>query len=159
MKEATATAQIITPIGMVELTADRDNLVSVRIDPHEGTEQLYHGSAVLDEAVAQMRAYFARERQDFDLPLLPLATSRGNALREGIASVPYGETRTYGALARQIDSAPRAVGQACKRNPFPIIIPCHRITTSAGPENYSGGAGIATKAWLNDFEQEARRLL
>jgi methylated-DNA-[protein]-cysteine S-methyltransferase len=80
-------------------------------------------------------------------------------LRAGIAGVPYGETLTYGALARLIDSAPRAVGQACKRNPFPIIIPCHRVTSASGPEHYSGGAGISTKAWLLDFEQPWPKLL
>lgn len=159
MNDTIATARIMTPIGMVEMTADGNRLIGVRIDPQAGTDQHVPGHRVLDKAVSQMRAYFAREREDFDLPLHPLPTPRGNALRDGIASVPYGETCTYGALARQIDSAPRAVGQACKRNPFPIIIPCHRITTSAGPENYSGGAGIATKAWLNNFEQAGRRLL
>ena len=159
MNDATATARIMTPIGIVEMTAEGGALTSVRIDPQAGDEQHDAGNLVLDAAVTQMRAYFARELQDFDLPLRPLTTPRGNALRKGIASVPYGETCTYGALARQIESAPRAVGQACKRNPFPIIIPCHRITTSVGPENYSGGAGIETKAWLNDFEQAGRRLL
>jgi methylated-DNA-[protein]-cysteine S-methyltransferase len=100
-----------------------------------------------------MKAYFAQERRDFDLPLRPLPSLRGEALRSGIAAVPYGETMTYGRLAEQLGSAPRAVGQACKRNPFPILIPCHRVTSATGPEYYSGGAGASTKAWLLDFEQ------
>ena len=100
-----------------------------------------------------MTAYFAQKLQDFDLPLRPLVSKRGEVLRGGIASVPYGETLTYGSLAVQLDSAPRAVGQACKRNPFPIIIPCHRVTSTAGPEYYSGGAGASTKSWLIDFEK------
>jgi methylated-DNA-[protein]-cysteine S-methyltransferase len=108
---------------------------------------------MLDLAVAQMRDWFARKRRDFDLALKPLPTPRGNALRAGIASVPYGKSMTYGGLARQLDSGPRAIGQACRRNPFPIIIPCHRVMSSAGSEHYSGGDGPRTKAWLIAFEQ------
>lgn len=153
MPYAPATARIATPIGMVELVAEGDILVTCRITVQISAEQHDQSNAVLDAAVAQMRDWFARRRHDFDLPLKPLPTPRGNALRAGIAAVPYGDTLSYGGLARRIDSAPRAVGQACKRNPFPIIIPCHRVTSSVGPEYYSGGDGPHTKAWLIAFEQ------
>ena len=59
---------------------------------------------------------------------------------------------TYGELAANCGSVARAVGGACKSNPFPIIIPCHRVTSAAGPEYYSGGDGPRTKTWLLDFE-------
>jgi methylated-DNA-[protein]-cysteine S-methyltransferase len=153
MPYAAATARIATPIGIVELVAEGSALTSCRILPQESAEMQDLGNETLDQAITQMRDWFAGKRQDFDLPLLPLTSPRGEALRAGIVSVPYGQTLTYGGLAAQIGSAPRAVGQACKRNPFPIIVPCHRVTTAAGPENYSGGAGVVTKAWLLDFEQ------
>jgi methylated-DNA-[protein]-cysteine S-methyltransferase len=159
MHTPTATARILTPIGVVELVADSEMLVSVRIDPAGTTECHDVSNPILDDATSQMRAYFAGTRKSFDLPLHSLPTERGQALRAGIASIPYGETLTYGALAKKHASAPRAVGQACKRNPFPIIIPCHRVTSATGPENYSGGAGVETKAWLLDFEQGRRKLL
>jgi O-6-methylguanine DNA methyltransferase len=124
MTAQTATASLMSPIGLIILGAEGDQLVSVRIDP-EG------------------------EGRQHD----PVSSQRGEALRSGIAAVPYGETMTYGRLAEQLGSAPRAVGQACKRNPFPILIPCHRVTSTTGPEYYSGGAGASTKAWLLDFEQ------
>lgn len=153
MPYAPATARIATPIGMVELAAEGGVLVTCRIIPQVSPEKRDQGNPVLDAAVAQMHDWFARRRRDFDLPLKPLPTQRGNELRAGIASVPYGATLSYGGLARNIGSAPRAVGQACKRNPFPIIIPCHRVTSAAGPEYYSGGDGPNTKAWLIAFEQ------
>ncbi len=159
MTAPTATARILTPIGVVELVAEGNALLSIRIDPSGTTESHDVGSPVLNEAAKQMRDYFAAKRNTFDIPLQPLPTKRGQALRAGIAAVPYGETLTYGALAAQIGSAPRAVGQACKRNPFPIIIPCHRVTSASGPENYSGGAGVATKTWLLDFEHGRKGLL
>ena len=153
------TARLASPIGIIALESDEQALLSVRILPGATDAQDAPDHAVLGPALAQLRAYFAGARDDFDLPLKPLPTPRGEALRAAIASVPYGETLTYGALARQFESAPRAVGQACKRNPYPIIIPCHRVTTANGPEHYSGGAGISTKAWLLDFEQQGTRLL
>jgi methylated-DNA-[protein]-cysteine S-methyltransferase len=153
MTASTATASILTPIGLVSLTEESGELVAVRIDPTGTRAHHSPGNGALDEAVTQMTAYFVGERLDFDLKLRALPSPEGQALRKGIASVPYGETLTYGALAQKLDSAPRAVGQACKRNAFPIIIPCHRVTSASGPENYSGGAGVATKAWLLDFEQ------
>jgi methylated-DNA-[protein]-cysteine S-methyltransferase len=69
-------------------------------------------------------------------------------LRAAICTIPHGQTARYGALAAQIGSGARAVGQACARNPIPVIIPCHRVLASNGLGNYSGGGGIRTKQWL-----------
>ncbi len=154
MQKISAIARIATPIGLVELTADDGVLIGVRMDPTDnGPSHIPTGHSLLEAATAQIRDWFAGKRKGFDLPLAPLETARGEALREGIASIHYGETMTYGELATRIGSAPRAVGQACRRNPFPIIIPCHRVTSSGGQEFYSGGEGPRTKAWLIAFEQ------
>jgi len=65
---------------------------------------------------------------------------------------------SYGALARTIASGPRAMGQACRRNPFPLVIPCHRVIGSAGSIGYySGGNGIATKLWLLEHESKRQK--
>lgn len=160
MTDAPATARIATPIGMVELVAQGGVLTSARIDPDMASEWHDRGNIVLEDAVAQMRDYFAEKRKAFALPLAPLPTPRGNELRVGIAAIAHGETMTYGALAYRIGSSARAVGQACQRNPFPIIIPCHRVTSSGNArEHYSAGAGPETKAWLLDFEAGRTRLL
>jgi methylated-DNA-[protein]-cysteine S-methyltransferase len=153
MTAQTATASLMSPIGVIRLCTEGDELVSVRIDPDGAEAHPVPATPLLAEATRQLKAYFAQERRAFDLPLRPLPSQRGEALRKGIESVPYGETLTYGKLAAQVGSAPRAVGQACKRNPFPILIPCHRVTSTTGPEYYSGGAGAATKAWLIEFEK------
>ena len=154
MSAAPATARIATPVGMVELVAVGDVLTSTRIRANLAEERRDPGNPVLDRAVDQMRDYFAGRRKAFDLPLASATTGEGEQLRSAIASIPYGETETYGALARRAGSAAQAIGQACKTNPFPIVIPCHRVVSSAGREYYSAGAGPETKAWLNDFEAE-----
>jgi methylated-DNA-[protein]-cysteine S-methyltransferase len=154
MQSLCAIARIATPIGMVELTAYEGILTGVRINPADtGSSSIPTKNRLLEAATAQMQDWFAGKRKDFDLPLAPLSTLRGEALRAGIAAISYGQTLTYGELAAQIGSAPRAVGQACKRNPFPIIIPCHRVTSAGAQEFYSGGEGPRTKAWLIAFEQ------
>jgi methylated-DNA-[protein]-cysteine S-methyltransferase len=154
MQSHCAIARITTPIGLVELTADDTVLTGVRIDPTDsGSNHIPAGHALLEAAAEQLQDWFAGKHKTFDLPLAPLATPRGEALRAGIAAIGYGETLTYGQLATQINSAPRAVGQACRRNPFPIIIPCHRVTSAGGQEFYSGGEGPRAKAWLIAFER------
>lgn len=147
----TATARIDTPIGVVAMTADDEALTGVRILPRQRGEML-PDHPVLTMAAEQMRAWFAGGLTDFDLPLAPLDSEEGRTLRNGIASIPYGETMTYGLLAERTGSVARAVGQACKTNPFPIVIPCHRVVSTSGPEYYSGGDGPRTKTWLLDFE-------
>ena len=147
-------ASLQTPVGTVLVRGTADHVTGVTI---AAVAQQAEGDAPADspaaEAVRQIGEYFAGTRHAFDLPLAPAATPRGGALRAAIASVPYGSTVTYGTLARTHGSAARAVGQACARNPFPIIIPCHRVTSSPGAkENYSGGQGVVTKSLLLDHE-------
>ncbi len=147
-------ASLQTPVGTIVVEGDVHAVRAVRIEdsPATSASQAAPADSPVGAAIAQLAGYFAGERQHFDLPLEPLSSPRGMALRQGMAAIPYGTTLTYGALAQALGSAPRAIGQACRRNPFPIIIPCHRVTSSAGPEHYSAGNGAATKAWLNAFE-------
>lgn len=154
MSAAPATARIATPVGMVELVVMGDVLTSIRIRPESAKEWQNSDNPVLIRAVDQIRDYFAGARKVFDLPLATAPTGEAEQLRAAIASIPFGDTETYGALARRWGSVARAVGQACKTNPFPIVIPCHRVVSSAGREYYSAGAGPETKAWLIDFEAE-----
>lgn len=157
MPGRTATASIESPVGMLTITADDRHLLSTRIGRGGGTGIIKSAQGdtdhpLLGATLAQIKEWFAGARQTFDLPLAPLDSAEGEKLRAGIASIPYGQTQTYGALADHIGSVARAVGQACKTNPFPLIIPCHRVTSTAGPEYYSGGNGPRTKTWLLDFE-------
>jgi methylated-DNA-[protein]-cysteine S-methyltransferase len=69
--------------------------------------------------------------------------------------IPHGQTRSYGELAMEVGSAPRAIGGACGHNPIPIVIPCHRVLGRNGLGGYSGGAGLATKRRLLELERSA----
>lgn len=154
MTYAHSQALIATPIGMVRLSGDGSVLTRINIESGTARE-IAAADPLLAEAAAQLRAYFTAGLTDFDVPLAPPASPRGQVLRDAIRSVSYGDTLGYGALARQAGSGPRAVGQACARNPFPIIIPCHRILAAGGQLGaYSAGDGPITKAWLIAHEQK-----
>ncbi len=146
-------ALIATPIGGIRLLSIGGHLSAIRIEP-ETREELAPTSDLLRHTAGQLDQWFAGTRRDFDVPLSPAATPRGKVLREGMAAITYGTSLSYGALARQLCSSPRAIGQACARNPFPIIIPCHRVLNANGTLGaYSGGDGPVTKQWLLDHEQ------
>lgn len=152
MAYAPAQALIATPIGMVRITASDRALTAISIEGQ--------GSAIAAEtpllraAADQLAAYFSGGLMEFDLPVQPLNSARGSVLRTAIESIGYGETPSYGELARRFESAPRAIGQACARNPFPIVIPCHRVVGAGGALGfYSGGDGVTTKQWLIAHEQ------
>ena len=145
-------AVIATPIGTVRVEGDDTQLVSVRIAhdlaPAAGAAVAVRG------AIQQLEQWFAGERRTFDLPLEPMSTPRGTALRQGLIDLGYGDTLSYGALARLLGSSPRAIGQLCARNPFPIIVPCHRVLGAGGAlGHYSGGDGPKTKSWLLEHER------
>jgi methylated-DNA-[protein]-cysteine S-methyltransferase len=152
------TAVVATPIGRVALCGDDACLHGIRIGVDDATAP---GTvAEVRYAADQLAAWFAGDRTTFDLRLAAAATARGGTLRAAIATVGYGATASYGELARAHASSARAVGQACARNPFPLVIPCHRVLAAGGVLGpYSAGDGPATKRWLLDFESRATRLL
>ncbi len=146
-------ARIATPVGMIAVEGDALGVHAVRVEasgmPVAGMTQ-----PVL-QAIAQLEQWFAGERTTFHLPLAPAATPRGQALRDAMVAISYGETLSYGALARAAESSARAIGQACARNPFPIIVPCHRVLNADGRLGaYSAGEGPTTKQWLLDHERQ-----
>lgn len=105
------------------------------------------------EAVHQIEAYFQRRLQRFDLPLAPGGSSFQARVWGALCSIPFGETASYGEIARRIGSAARPVGMACGANPIPILIPCHRVVAADGRlTGFSGGDGISTKQLLLDLE-------
>ena len=150
MAYARAAATIATPIGSIRIEAEGDALTGIRIGRSGGDADML----LLREAAAQLAAYFAGDLTMFDLPLAPAASDRGPELREAICSILYGETASYGDLAARTGASARAVGQACASNPFPIIVPCHRVLPTGGALGYySAGDGPATKAWLLKHER------
>ncbi|MBX9795511.1 methylated-DNA--[protein]-cysteine S-methyltransferase [Sphingomonas sp.] len=142
---------LATPIAWIGLTAAGERLLGITISGEPGPKAT---GSFLRGVADQLEAWFAGARHDFDVALTPAATPRGETLRAGLIGVGYGSTMSYGALAHQLGSAPRAIGQLCARNPFPIIVPCHRILGAGGAlGQYSAGDGSATKAWLLAHER------
>lgn len=153
MSYAPEIARIATPVGIITLCGNADRLSTISIDADGNDALIAPVSPLLSEAVAQLNAYFDRKLQAFDLPLIPAATERGEALRRGMVEIGFGMTRTYGALAKMLGSSPRAIGQACARNPYPIVVPCHRVLAAGDKLGaYSAGAGPVTKAQLLNHE-------
>ena len=146
-----ATVTIHTPVGPIGLASDGERLTRVDFGEAGGDA---HTDVVLVEAARQVVAYFAGDLRCFDLPLAPAASPFQQQVRAAMLAIPYGGRAGYGQLAAAIGSAPRAIGQACGRNPLPIVVPCHRVLSATGIGGYSGGAGLPTKRWL--LAHEAR---
>jgi len=144
-----------SPIGPILLDARDERLAAVTILASRDLPDARDSpSPLLREARAQLAAWFEGRLTGFDLPLAEPRTPRGPAHRAAITAIGYGETASYGAIARRLGSSPRAVGQACARNPLPIVIPCHRVLGANDRiGHYSGGQGIITKSWLLDHEK------
>ena len=108
---------------------------------------------LLDATAAQLDAYFAGVRIAFDLPLAPEGTEFQRTVWHALATIPYGETISYAALAERIGkpAAVRAVGAANGRNPLPIVLPCHRVIGADGALTGFGG-GLPTKRFLLELE-------
>lgn len=149
-------AVIATPVGMVHVSGDEDSLFAISIAA-SGAPKAATATAVAN-AVEQLEQWLAGDRRDFDLRLAPAATARGQILRDGMIAIPYGSVESYGAFARRVGSSPRAIGQVCARNPFPVVIPCHRVLARDGIGHYSAGDGVSTKAWLLDHERRHRSI-
>jgi methylated-DNA-[protein]-cysteine S-methyltransferase len=131
-----------TPFGPVTLVEERGLLVRLdwRDEPGEG-------SPLLNEAARQLQAYFARRLTRFDLPF-DWGEGLQAKVRQAMAAIPLGETRTYGQLAKAVGAPSQTVGQACGANPLPILIPCHRVTGTGWFGGFSAPGGVETKAAL-----------
>jgi len=106
---------------------------------------------LLREACRQLGAYFDGTRQAFDLPL-DFGSGFQEQLRRAMAAIPYGDTRTYGDLARDLGRPAQAIGQACGANPIPILIPCHRVLGANSLGGFSAPGGVETKIALLKLE-------
>jgi methylated-DNA-[protein]-cysteine S-methyltransferase len=104
----------------------------------------------------QLTAYFADPRVRFDLPLAPTGSAFQQQVWRALRRIPAGRVRSYGELAQRLASAPRAVGGACRANPIPIVVPCHRVVSATGLGGFMGatrGRALAIKRWLLAHEQ------
>ncbi len=141
-----------SPIGPLGVVASETALEAVLFD---GRNVRPEGrSPVLDETARQLDAYFAGELVDFDLPLELHGSEFNRRCWLALASIPYGQTVSYGEQARRLglgSDAARAVGAANGRNPLPIVLPCHRVIGADGSLTGFGG-GLDVKRFLLELE-------
>lgn len=155
-KTAPAAARVKTPIGVLGVAATERGLWRVefnarRIRPARGSAE---AQTHLAEAVKQLREYFAGRRKKFDVPLDLQGTTHQLRLWRALCTIPYGETITYGELARRVGlplTAARAAGRACATNPAPVVVPCHRVIGGDGKLHGFGG-GLPLKEALLKLE-------
>lgn len=136
-----------TPLGWVTLTEAGGAITDLTWGRH-GDD----ATPLLREALAQLAAYFTHDLKSFELPLKPGGDAFQQSVNQAMRSIPYGETREYGDIARDLGSMPQPVGQACGGNTIAIIIPCHRVVGAAGLGGFSAPGGIETKVALLKHE-------
>ena len=157
-----------TPIGKLLLVGDEQGVHRITF-PRKGKpdeaalpEAGWTASAngPLKEAMRQLKEYFAGRRTEFDLPLVPEGTGFQKSVWRHLRDIPYGETISYGELARRLGNpkASRAVGAANGQNPLPIVVPCHRVIGASGKMTGFGG-GIPVKEALLELESKQKTLL
>ncbi len=146
-----------SPVGDLLLVADADHLRGIGF-PNGSRKQEPEAGWRRDDAwfprtTAQLRAYFAGELQEFDLPLRFDGTPFQNSVWQALRDIPYGATTSYGALAERLGNAgsSRAVGAANGANPLPIVVPCHRVIGADGSLTGFGG-GVDVKHFLLTHE-------
>ena len=153
-----------TPIGDLLLAGDDEGLSLIGFPRgkmrHDPEPDWIFNEKPFAAARQQLQEYFAGQRKDFDLPLKLSGTEFQVRVLEELRRIPYGETASYGDVAKRIGrpKAVRAVGAANGRNPIPIVIPCHRVIGSSGDLTGFGG-GLDTKAALLRLEAENTELM
>jgi methylated-DNA-[protein]-cysteine S-methyltransferase len=156
--------QMESPIGPLLLAGDDEGLHEISFvngrHPARPDPSWNENPGPLQETIGQLRAYFAGELENFDLPLAPQGTPFQLIVWKQLCEIPYGETISYGELAGRIGNpkASRAVGLANGSNPIPIVIPCHRVIGSNGKLTGYGG-GLPIKEKLLALERRQLRLL
>ncbi len=138
-----------SPVGPLTIS-ETDGAITAISWGHRHTAT--RASVLLRRAVEQLIGYFAGELHSFDLPMAPAATPFQRRLRQIMLQIPFGCARSYGALAHELGSGPRAVGMGCGANTIPLLVPCHRVLAAHGLGGYSGGHGLATKRQLLALE-------
>ena len=154
---------VATPIDDLRVVARDGRITAIEFSPFrmapDGAPigERDDDDPLLREAVDQLTAYFARDLKEFDLPLGPRGSAFQHRVWEQLQGIGYGETASYGEVARRLgmtNAASRAVGLANGRNPIPIVIPCHRVIGANGSlTGYAGG--LERKQTLLTLEQDA----
>jgi methylated-DNA-[protein]-cysteine S-methyltransferase len=148
-------AVLVTPFGGVAirtegLGTEDECIAEILYLPH-GVKPRAPRDRLAAEAARQVERYLADPRAEFVLPLKPAGTRYQRRVWEAISAIPSGRLTTYGEMAKALRSGPRAVGQACGANRYPLAIPCHRVVSSTGLGGFANnddGFHLEIKRWL-----------
>ncbi|MGP6087471.1 methylated-DNA--[protein]-cysteine S-methyltransferase [Antarctobacter jejuensis] len=146
---------IDTPTGRFEITETDGRITATTWTDSAAADR----TPLLVRAADQTAAYFAGDLTDFDLPLQVEASPFQQQVCARIAAIPFGETTTYGDIAKALNAPPQAVGRGCGGNPIPLFIPCHRVLGATTLGGFSGGTGVETKVWLLRHERAGGLLI
>lgn len=147
-------AVIAAPFARIGLRMAGEAVSALDYLPADTPEQPPTDAAAT-RAVEQLQAYFRDPHAPFTIPLALEGTTFQRRVWEALSAIPPGITLTYGELAQQLGTAARAVGGACRANPVPILIPCHRVVARQGLGGYAGevtGDPLGIKRWLLQHE-------
>jgi methylated-DNA-[protein]-cysteine S-methyltransferase len=149
------TAVVPAPFGGIGVRIDKDALRELVYLPPDYPTKLAR-DPLSREAATQVKAYLKDPDFVFSLPLPEVGTEYQRKVWDVINGIPRGEVLTYAQVARRLGSAPRAVGQACGSNWYPLVIPCHRVTATGGIGGFAkhdDGFHLNVKRWLLRHEQ------
>lgn len=148
-------AVVAAPGFCVGVRCDEAEIVALEFLPPRAEQA--PANALAAEAVRQLRGYLADPDFVFSLPLRPAGTRFQRRVWDRIALIPSRQTQTYGDVAKAVKSAPRAVGQACGANPYPLVVPCHRVVAAGGAlggfARRGGEFFLDVKRWLLAHER------
>lgn len=143
-----------SPLGPITLVEENGAIVALEWGGVGADE-----TSGLVEAHRQLTAYFDGDLIEFDLPLAPKVSERQRAFLDALIAIPFGETLTYGEIAKLTGMSAQGAGQACGANPIAIIIPCHRVTGTGNLGGFSAKGGVETKVALLRHEGAASLLI
>lgn len=146
------TVAFSSPIGWIGVLIEQDQITRLSLLETRPETSGAPRSDLVAEVESQLEAYFTKAANcQCNLPLNPPGTPFQKKVWEQLQSIPPGKTCTYGQLAKRLQTSPRAVGGACRQNPIPLLIPCHRVVAVNGDGGFAGhrhGRWLEIKRWL-----------
>lgn len=150
-------AVVMSPLGMLGVRTQRSALSAIDV-MSAGAAPIRPSTPLAVEVVDQLFQYFEDPTWRLDFELGPAGTQFQRQVWRALLDIPSGQVVRYGVLADKLGTAARAVGGACRQNPIPIVVPCHRVVAARGIGGYMGeleGACLSIKEWLLDHERSA----
>ena len=158
LAQAPFDAVLATPFGRLGIRTEGEALAEIAF-LRDGAELVEPANSLAQRVRSQLERYLRDPDYRFRLPMKPVGTQFQRRVWDAIASIPRGRTRSYGEIARALRTAPRAVGQACGENRYPLVIPCHRVVAASGIGGFAhndGGYLLRIKRWLLEHERGER---